>query len=506
MSVSLKILGAACVLWASAAWAEGPKKAAARVPCEADAKRLAQAVQKPASKAEEWQARLKDVRAVTAKVQKAPGCTELFMDARRREGEALQRLGKPDEAKAVYASVISEWSNRKMTAQEQPLGTEAAAHARYLLASLVMQAFDDADLDTTPAELEKSFSARREAFKAGLSAYDEVSAFSWPEWTVSAAVRQAEATERFVQTLKEQALPEGLRQLGYEALARYRSTQDAALPPAEGSLLGAWAAAAGKARDLDVDNDDAQVATSAEEKARGEAEASKPKPVVAAATETKAAPVAKSGEKIGLEVGLKGVALMPAGRAGNVTAAPDLAAVGQRAVVPGGALSLRYRLPFARSLALAAEGGFTRMGGSGTRAFANDPDYPNGLAYRWQLDQVPVLLGLAWELPLEVPLKVSPLAGGAAIYTRSTASYSSDAGALSNSPQEAWALGFYAGVEFALQLGPGSVTVEGRFLSVRTDLGLHRADLGLSKFYSAVNTTPGDVQGSNLLVGYRLSF
>jgi hypothetical protein len=503
--VTVKTLGAACVLWASAAMAEPPKKAPARVPCEADAKRLAAAVQKPAAKAEEWQARLKDVKAVATRVQKAPGCGELFLDARRREGEALQRVGKADEAKAVLSSVISEWTARKWNAQENPLGTEAAAHARYLLASVTLQVFDDTDLDTTPAGLEKSFSARRDAFKAGLAAFDEVPSFKSPEWTVSAAVRQAEATERFIQMLREPAVPEAMKQVGFEALDRYRSTQDASLPPVEGSLLGAWALAAGRARDLEVDSDDAQVAATAEEKAREAAEATKPKPkAVDPAAEVKAAPVAPKNEKLGLEVGIKVAALLPAGRAGSVSALPDVPAVGQRAVVPAGALALRYRMPFARSLAVAAEGGFTRLGGSGTRTFNNDPDFPSGLTYRWQLDQVPVLLGLAWEIPLDVPLKVAPVAGGAAIYTRSAAGYVSDAGTVANSPQEAWAFGFYAGLEFSLPLGPGSVTLEGRFLSARTDLGLN--GLGSSEFYKSVNTTPGDLQGANLLAGYRFSF
>lgn len=503
--MTVKTLGAVCALWASAALAQSPKKAPPRVPCEADAKRLAQALQRPAVKAEEWQARLKDAKAVATRVQRAPGCGELFLDARRREGEALQRLGKADEAKTVLSSVVSEWSARKWNVQEQPLGTEAAAHARYLLAATTLQVFDDTDLDTTPAGLEKSFSARKEAFKAGLAAFDEVPAFKSPEWTVSAAVRQAEATERFVQMLREPAVPDALKQVGFEALDRYRSTQDASLPPVEGALLGAWALAAGRARDLDVDSDDAQVAETAEEKAREAAEATKPRPkAVDPAAEVRAAPVAPRNDKLGLEVGIKVAAILPAGRAGNVSALPDVPATGARAVVPAGALAVRYRMPFARSLAVAAEGGFTRMGGAGTRTFTNDPDFPSGLTYRWQLDQVPVLLGLAWELPLDVPLRVAPVAGGAAIYTRSTGSYVSDGGTVTNSPQEAWTLGFYAGVEFSLPLGPGALTLEGRFLSARTNLGL--TGLEANAFYESVNTTPGDLQGANLLAGYRFSF
>jgi hypothetical protein len=493
--------GALCVLWTLSAHAQVPKKpaeAAKRVPCDADAKRLAAALQKPTQTPEDWQGRLKEARAVAARAMKAPGCGELFLDARLREGEALQGLKKPEEAKAAYAAVVADWTARKFNAQEQPAGTEAAAHARYLLAGYTLQAFDDLDVDPAPANLEKTFSAKRDAFKAGLSAYDEVSSFNSPEWTVSAAVRQAEATERFIQVLKEPAIPEPLKEVGLETLARYRSTQDASLPAVEASILGAWSLAAGKARDLEVDSDDASVASTAEERARAAAEATRPPPPKPV-EEVKAAPPPPKDQKLGLEVGLKVAGILPAGRAGDVAASADVPAVGSRAVVPGGALALRFRLPFLRSLAVAAEGGFTRLGGKGTRAYANDPDFGPEMTYRWQLDMLPVLFGLAYELPLDVPLKIAPVAGGAAVYTRSTGSYTSGGVTTSNTPQAAWALGFYAGLELSVALGPGAVTLEGRFLSARTDLGL-------KQFYSWVNATPGDVQGSNLLAGYRLTF
>ena len=496
-----QMFGALCVLWTLSAHAQVPKKPAdtKRVPCEADAKRLSAVLQKPSKTPEDWQARLKEIKALAAKVAKAPGCGELFLDARRREGEALQALKKHDEAKATYAAVVADWTARKFTAQEQPAGTDAAAHARYLLAGYTLQLFDDLDVDPAPANLEKSFSAKRDAFKAGLTAYDEVATFKSPEWTVSAAVRQAEATERFIQVLKEPAIPEPLKQVGLETLARYRSTQDASLPAVEASLLGAWSLAAGRARDLDMDSDDASVATTAEERARAAADATRPPPP-SAAVEVKAAPPPPKDQKIGLEVGLKVAAILPAGRAGNVSASVDVPAVGNRTFVPGGALALRYRLPFARSLALAVEGGFTRLAGNGTRAYANDPDFGPELSYRWQLDQVPVLFGLAWELPLDVPLRFAPVAGGAAVYTRSTASYTAGGATTTNAPQEAWATGFYAGLEVSLPIGPGAIAVEGRFISARTDLGLSKA------YGGTINSTPGDVQGTNVLAGYRLSF
>jgi len=492
--------GALCVLWALSAHAQVPKKPAEakRVPCDMDARRLAAVLQKPAKTPEDWQGRIKELKAVSAKVMKAPGCGELYLEARLREGEALQALKKPDEAKAAYASVVADWTARKFNVQEQPAGTEAAAHARYLLAGYTMQVFDDLDVDTAPANVEKTFSAKRDAFKAALSAYDDVSTLNSPEWTVSAAVRQAEAVERFIQVIKDPAIPAGLDEMALETLARYRSTQDASLPAVEASILGAWSLAAGRARDMDVDSDDASVATTAEERARAAAEATRPPPPKPAEEVKSAAPPPRD-QKLGLEVGFKVAGILPAGRAGNVSAAPDVPAVGTRAVVPGGALALRFRMPFARSLAVGAEGGFTRVGGTGTRAYANDPDFGPELSYRWQLEMVPVLLGLAWELPLDVPLKIAPVAGGAAVYTRSTGSYTAGGVTTANAPQAAWALGFYAGLELSVPLGPGAITVEGRFLSARTDLGLKQV-------YKWVNTTPGDVQGANLLAGYRLSF
>lgn len=203
---------------------------------------------------------------------------------------------------------------------------------------------------------------------------------------------------------------------------------------------------------------------------------------------------------VGLELGLKLALVIPVGKAGPTIAAADAAAQTTRSVAPAVALAVRYRLPFARSLVVAAEGGYSRLSGSGSRQFVNDPDYGPSLEWSWKMDQIPLLLGLAWELPLGIPLKLAPVAGGAAVYVSSQTRYGPAGAQLADAPQQAWALGWYAGVEASLPLGPGALAVEARYLGARTDLGFSRL------YGKTVNGSPGDVQGTQVLAGYRFSF
>lgn len=224
-----------------------------------------------------------------------------------------------------------------------------------------------------------------------------------------------------------------------------------------------------------------------------------PAPVVVTPVVEVAAPPPKSSA-LGLEVGLKLALVVPVGKTGASLAGADTAATTSRAVAPAGALAVRYRLPFARSLAVAAEGGYSRLSGTGSREFVNDPDFGPALEWSWKMDVVPLLLGLAWELPFGLPVKFAPLAGGAAVYVSSQSSYGTRDAPVADAPQQAWAFGWYAGLEVSLPLGPGALALEARYLSARTDLGF-------SKLYGkTVNGSPGDVQGTQVLAGYRFSF
>ncbi len=210
---------------------------------------------------------------------------------------------------------------------------------------------------------------------------------------------------------------------------------------------------------------------------------------------------AARSEPLGLELALKLAMLIPSGNTAEAVAAAESAAEAGKSVFASGALALRYRLPFLeRALSLNLEGGYYRLSGEGKRTFVNDPDFGPELSYSWKMDAIPVLFGLGFQLPLPLPVAIVPAAGFAAVHVSSESTYRSAGGEITDAPQSGWALGFYLGVEGTLQLGPGSLLVEVRYMNARTDLGFQ--DL----YAGAYNAEPGDVQGTNLLLGYRYAF
>ena len=220
-------------------------------------------------------------------------------------------------------------------------------------------------------------------------------------------------------------------------------------------------------------------------------------PVTAPVVEATAAP---SRATVGFEVGLKLALVFPVAKTGATTASLDGATTGSRSVAPAVALAIRYRLPFARSLIVAAEGGYSRLSGAGSRELSNDPDFGTSASWTWKMDLIPILLGLAWELPFGLPIKFAPVAGGAAIFVSSQSTYVAADGQVANAPQPGWALGWYAGVEASVAVGPGAIALEARYLGARTDLGFPRL------YGKTVNGSPGDVQGTQVFAGYRFSF
>lgn len=202
---------------------------------------------------------------------------------------------------------------------------------------------------------------------------------------------------------------------------------------------------------------------------------------------------------VGLELGLKVALVIPVGRVGATTASLDGATTTTRSVAPAVALAIRYRLPFARSLMVAAEGGYSRLWGAGSRQLSNDPDFGTSADWTWKMDLIPLLLGLAWELPIDLPVKFAPVAGGAAVFVSAQSTYGAT-DAVANSPQPGWALGWYAGLEVSVAVGPGVIALEARYLGARTDLGFPKL------YGKTVNGSPGDVQGTQVFAGYRFSF
>lgn len=200
--------------------------------------------------------------------------------------------------------------------------------------------------------------------------------------------------------------------------------------------------------------------------------------------------------------------IVPSGRFADVKAGVA-DALGSRGATFVGGLQLTYQLPvLERAIGVALEAGLYPLSSEGSRSMPNDPDFGT-LSYRWKSLAVPLVLGLNYRLPLDkLPwwprlLSLRPEAGFAMVYSRFTTFYKSEAGEIEEPAQSGWALGYLLGLEAALKLGPGELLANVRFMSARTDLGFQQT---YSNPQQPWNQHLGDVQGTNVLAGYRFTF
>jgi hypothetical protein len=170
-----------------------------------------------------------------------------------------------------------------------------------------------------------------------------------------------------------------------------------------------------------------------------------------------------------------------------------------------------YRLPFLRrAFGIGAEVGIYPLSGKGRRDLPNDPDFTS-IAYRWDLVAVPIFIGASYRPPLPelfkwwpLKLRLAPEAGFAAVYSSFTAYYKvGGAEEIGEPAQGGWALGFYLGLEAGWPLGPGDIVANLRYVNARTDLGLPQIYADPPQPW---NRGLGDVQGTNVLLGYRYLF
>ncbi len=207
-------------------------------------------------------------------------------------------------------------------------------------------------------------------------------------------------------------------------------------------------------------------------------------------------------EPLGIMFGAKAALLIPAGRTNGVQA--DASQLGQaieasRSATVSFALAVGYALPFLeRALSVRGEAGIYPLSGEGSREYPNDPDFTR-IDYSYSARGIPLTLGLGYRLPLPLPIEIVPNAGFAAVHTTTTATWTRDGVSTEVAPQAGWAFGFYLGAEVAWRLGPGSLTGELRYMNARTDLGFG----DVAEYGGAFNRELGDVQGTNVLVGYR---
>lgn len=207
---------------------------------------------------------------------------------------------------------------------------------------------------------------------------------------------------------------------------------------------------------------------------------------------------------LGLSLGVKAALLVPSGRTTGIAATRADEGTGaleaSHSATVTGALALGYTLPFLqRAVSLRAEAGLYPLWGQGTLQYPADPDFGT-VDYAYKSLHLPILLGFAVRLPLPLPVTISPELGFAAAWSRVVTTWTQAGASVETRPVTGWALGFYVGVEGAYALGPGALTAELRYVNARTDLGLR----SVPAYGGAYNRELGDVQGTNVLLGYRL--
>ncbi|MHB1844513.1 MAG: hypothetical protein ACYCWW_06730 [Deltaproteobacteria bacterium] len=194
--------------------------------------------------------------------------------------------------------------------------------------------------------------------------------------------------------------------------------------------------------------------------------------------------------------------VLPNGQPAGVVQSGDGSPTGKLSPSYAGSVEISYVPDFGgwHDLSIALSAGYYPLSGNGSRSLPADPDFGN-YSWNWNATSIPLTLGLAYRLPLGIPVHLSPVAGFVAAHTSISSSYSqSGGGGVTDAAQTAWAYGFYAGAEGSLSAGPGEILLVARYMNARTDLGFQKTYPG-----QPWNAAPGDIEGTNVQLGYRFN-
>ncbi len=194
--------------------------------------------------------------------------------------------------------------------------------------------------------------------------------------------------------------------------------------------------------------------------------------------------------------------VMPNGQPAGVVQSGDGSPTGKISPSYAGSIEVSYIPDFGgwHDLSIALSAGYYPLSGNGSRSMPADPDFGN-YSWSWNAATIPLTLGVAYRLPFDIPVHLSPEAGFVAAHTSITSSYSQAGGSpTADAAQTGWAYGFYAGAEASLEAGPGEVLLVARYMNARTDLGFQKIYAG-----QPFNAQAGDIEGTNVQIGYRFN-
>ena len=183
---------------------------------------------------------------------------ELVVQANLELGLAQKKLKDEKAARASWAAAVREFSARGLKPEANPRAAAAAAEARFRLAEIDFEKYDQITLPATSNEkkLKKSMDAKLAEAKKVAPEYDEVMKYRRPDWILAAFYRKAHLLERLAQTIYDAPPPPEFKRKGAEEyLAAYQDALAQAAQPYEEQAVKVYIDAIEAARKLHVKNE-----------------------------------------------------------------------------------------------------------------------------------------------------------------------------------------------------------------------------------------------------------
>lgn len=206
-------------------------------------------------KQEDWRGAIRALEEFITRYASQSAQVELVVEARKRIGDAYQKLGNAKEAQRAWARAADEFDRRKLKPDTHPIAANAAAASRFQLAEAEFQKFDRLKIGGRGSALERSFTAKRNAVKAVNTAYSRVYPYKQLEWTLAALYRQGYALERFATTIIETPVPPDVKRLGEEAVVAYQDLLAEQTTALEDKAVESYAATLTEARKHRISNE-----------------------------------------------------------------------------------------------------------------------------------------------------------------------------------------------------------------------------------------------------------
>ena len=203
----------------------------------------------------DWHSEIRTLDKFIKRYDASPGQVELVIDARKRIGDAWEKLGKEREANLAYGRAAAEFDRRGLKIDGHPLATDAAAQSRFQLAEHELASFNRLKIGGRGKALERSFAAKRSAVKRVNDAYAAVFKYKRLEWTLAALYRRGYALERFGATIIETPVPPDVKRLGSDAVVAYQDLLGQQTVALEDKAVESYTATLAEARKNHISNE-----------------------------------------------------------------------------------------------------------------------------------------------------------------------------------------------------------------------------------------------------------